>query len=83
MEKALAQHYTEVHKDITASELRERLDEIIDEIDANPDTVYHVVDEQGRRFVMLSHVRFQTLQAGATFEGVSTTPSDPSETSRT
>lgn len=79
----MAQHFTEVRKDVSASDLHERFDEIIDDIDANPDTVYHVVDEQGRRFVMLSLVRFQALQAGATFEGVSTTPSDPSETSRT
>jgi hypothetical protein len=64
MEKVLAQRFTEVRKDVTALELQERLDEIVDDIDAHPDTVYHIVDDQGRRFVMLSHVRYEVLQAG-------------------
>lgn len=79
----MAQHFTELRKDVTALELQERLDEIVDDIDANPDTVYHIVDEQGRRFVMLSHARFQALNAGMVLEGAFRTPSDPSETSRT
>ena len=78
----MAQHFTEHRKDVSAQELQERLDEIVADIDVNPDTVYHVADDQGRRFVVMSHARYQTLRAAVSQRPLKK-PSDPSETPRT
>lgn len=84
MEKSLAQRFTELRKNVTVEELRERLDEIVDDLDANPGTVYHFVDEQGRTFVLISKQHYETLaQAGTEAESAITTPSAPSDMSQT
>jgi hypothetical protein len=84
MEKALAQRFSELSKNVTVEELQEKLDEIVGDLDANPDTVYHIVDDQGRRFVLISKQRHDALTQGETkVESAITTLSDPSETSLT
>ncbi|TLX16424.1 hypothetical protein [Rhizobium sp. MHM7A] len=84
----MAQRFTELRKNVTVEELQEQLDEIVDDLDANPGTVYHVVDEQGRRFVLISKQHYDALasvEKGSPETEVESaiTLSDPSEMSQT
>jgi hypothetical protein len=81
MEKVVAQHFTELRKAVSIDEMKERLEEIIDDLDANPGTVYHVVDENNRAFVLIAKKHYDALIVK--MEGVITTPSAPSDTPRT
>jgi PHD/YefM family antitoxin component YafN of YafNO toxin-antitoxin module len=78
MEASLALPFIELRKNVAVGELQRRFDEIIDDLDANLGTVYHVVDEQDRRFVLMSKEHYDFL---ARTEAVSaiTTPSNPSD----
>lgn len=51
---------------LTPSEVAERLDSIIDEIEADPSKVFHIQGDNGQRYVLISVAHHERLQQSLT-----------------